>query len=271
MVATAVAVATARRSDPADELDAFFQRKPPERDQPQERNARPAEQGRLLARPGPCDGAAPLGLQPLGLGRGRDGFLYVPAGYTADRPAPLVLMLHGVRGRANQGLAPLRRFADAAGLILLATDSRRETWDVLQGGYGPDVIFIDRALARVFRRCAVDPARVAIGGFSDGASYALSLGLTNGDLFTHVIAFSPGLMAPARRRGTPRVFLSHGRRDGVFPIDSCSRRIMPRLTRAGYVVHYREFDGPHAVPEEVARESVEWFATSRGRETLGIG
>src|SRR5437867_2942934 len=98
MVAAAVAVATARPSDPADELDGLFQRKPPERDQPQERNARPAEQGRLLARPGPCDGAAPLGLQPLGLGRGRDGSLYVPAGYTADRPAPLVLMLHGVRG-----------------------------------------------------------------------------------------------------------------------------------------------------------------------------
>lgn len=41
---------------------------------------------------------------------------------------------------------------------------------------------------------AIDPAHVAIGGFSDGASCALSLGLVNGDLFTHVMAFSPGLV-----------------------------------------------------------------------------
>ena len=33
-------------------------------------------------------------------------------------------------------------------------------------------------------------------GFSDGASYALSLGAANGDLFTHIAAFSPGFMRP---------------------------------------------------------------------------
>lgn len=31
-------------------------------------------------------------------------------------------------------------------------------------------------------------------GFSDGASYALSLGLPNGNLFSHIVAFSPGFM-----------------------------------------------------------------------------
>jgi phospholipase/carboxylesterase len=35
---------------------------------------------------------------------------------------------------------------------------------------------------------------VALGGFSDGASYALSLDLTNGDLFASLIAFSPGFI-----------------------------------------------------------------------------
>jgi phospholipase/carboxylesterase len=64
-------------------------------------------------------------------------------------------------------------------------------------------------------------------GFSDGASYALSLGLTNGDLFRHVIAFSPGFMAPAARRGEPPVFVSHITRDGVLPIGVTSHRIVP--------------------------------------------
>ncbi len=220
---------------------------------------RAAEEGRLLARPAKTEDAAAVGLHPLGLGGRRDGLLYVPAGYRSDRPAPLVLLLHGAGGDAEHGLAPLRRMADSAGLILLAPTSGRQTWDVILGGFGPDVAFVDRALAHIFGRCAVDPTRLAVGGFSDGASYALSLGLTNGDLFTHVLAFSPGFMAPGDPRGRPRLFLSHGTEDRVLPIGSCSRRIVPQVRRAGYDVTYREFDGPHTVPAEVAREAVDWF------------
>jgi predicted esterase len=133
------------------------------------------------------------------------------------------------------------------------------TWDVIEGGYGPDVAFIDRALDQTFSRYAVDPRHIAAEGFSDGASYALSLGLTNGDLFTSVIAFSPGFMAPEERQGSPRIFISHGTRDQVLPIDRCSRRIVPRLKSSGYDVLYREFDGPHTVPQEIVRESLDWF------------
>src|SRR4051812_169696 len=55
-----------------------------------DRQAEAADQrnGRLSARPGPPTGSWPTGLQPLGLGDQRDGLLYVPAGYQADRPAP---------------------------------------------------------------------------------------------------------------------------------------------------------------------------------------
>ena len=61
--------------------------------------------------------------------------------------------------------------------------------------------------------------------------------------FTHVLAFSPGFLAPAERVGSPRIFVSHGTRDGWLPIERCSRRIVPQLERAGYEVRYREFDG----------------------------
>jgi phospholipase/carboxylesterase len=221
------------------------------------------DEGRLEARPRQTpqvDAPAPAtGQRRLELDAGRDGFLYVPAGYRADRPAPLAVMLHGAGGNGQHGLALLRDLADEAGLILLAPESRRQTWDLLMEGYGPDVDYIDQALMWVFERSAIDPARVAIGGFSDGASYALSLGLTNGDLFTHVIAFSPGFMAPAAQRGKPRLYISHGTRDEILPIDHCSRRIVPQLQRAGYDLRYREFDGPHTVPPELAREALGWF------------
>lgn len=216
--------------------------------------------GRLRARPQQPDLAAlPAGLHPLGLAAGRDGLTYVPAGYRPDRAAPLVVSLHGAGGDARGGIDPLRALADQAGLLLVAPDSRAATWDVIAGGYGPDVAFIDRALEQTFRRYAVDPGRVAVAGFSDGASYGLSLGLTNGDLFRHVVAFSPGFAAPATRRGAPRLFVSHGIHDTVLPIGSTSRRIVPRMRRDNLEVDYREFDGGHTVPPEIAREAVSWL------------
>jgi phospholipase/carboxylesterase len=227
--------------------------------------------GRLRARQGPPPNAAvSTGLRPLGLGSTRDGLLYVPAGYREIAPAPLALTLHGAGGSARSGISHFLHLADTAGVVLLAPESRGRTWDVLVGGYGPDVEFIDRTLEWAFDRLALDTRRLAITGFSDGASYALSLGLTNGDLFTHVIAFSPGFMAPASRRGKPPVFVSHGTYDRVLPIESCSRRIVPRLDRAGYQVRYREFDGPHTVPESIAREALRWFSSDEGTTDVGV-
>lgn len=225
----------------------------------QNREIPAATQGRLLARPQRPTGTVQLGLQPLGLNSQRDGFLYVPATYREDRPAPLVVMLHGAGGNARLGLVPFQSLADASGVILLAPDSRRQTWDVILSGYGPDIAFIDTALQQTFSRYAVDPARIAIEGFSDGASYALSVGIMNGDLFTHVIAFSPGFMAPTTAMGKPRLFISHGEWDTVLPIDACSRKIVSQVQRTGYDIVYREFNGGHVVPEAIARSALDWF------------
>jgi phospholipase/carboxylesterase len=98
-----------------------------------------------------------------------------------------------------------------------------------------------------------------VSGFSDGASYALSLGLANGELFGDVLAFSPGFMAPAALAGKPRIFMSHGVDDRVLPIDRCSRRIAPQLRAHGYDVDYREFPGPHVVPPEMGTAALERF------------
>jgi phospholipase/carboxylesterase len=196
----------------------------------------------------------------LGLGGKRDGILYVPKGYRADQPAPLVVMLHGAGGNARNSLGSWQTLADDTGLLLLVPESRGPSWDIIvDDGYGPDVAFIDRALAYVFERYAVNPERIVVSGFSDGASYALSLGITNGDLFSHVVAFSPGFLAPAEQRGEPEIFISHGVKDEVLRIGPCSRRIVPMLQRAGYEVRYREFDGPHTVPADIVREALTWF------------
>ena len=217
-------------------------------------------QARLLSRPGQqTSEGMPPGLHPLGLEEVHDGLIFVPTGYREDRPAPLVLMLHGAGGTARGGLAPFLDIAESNGLLLLAPDSRLRTWDVIMGGYGPDVELIDRALQQTFSRYSVDPAHLALEGFSDGASYALSLGLSNGDLFSHIIAFSPGFMAPGRHYGRPRIYISHGIKDPVLPIDRCSRRIVPQLRAANYDLLYHEFPGIHNVPVDIADQALHWF------------
>ena len=213
---------------------------------------------RLTARP---RGGVKTSLQsgPLGLGAGdRDGVIQMPS-VVPDGNVPLLVFLHGA---TQAGAGMLRRIgpaADKAGVAVLAPDSRGTSWDAIRGNFAEDVVFLNRALEFVFARLAVDPARVAIGGFSDGASYALSLGLANGDLFPRVVACSPGFVIQAPAQGRPRFFFSHGRSDQILPIDQCSRVIVPRLKSMGYDVTFREFDGRHELPPDVATEAVRWM------------
>jgi phospholipase/carboxylesterase len=216
--------------------------------------------GRLTARPR-AGNAPPRRLEsgPLGLESGRDAILSLPPDGASARPLPLFVLLHGATGR---GEAMLRRLGSApadAGIMVLSPDSRGGTWDAIRSGFGADVEYLDRALARVFDMMAIDPARVAIGGFSDGATYALSLGLINGDLFRRVVAFSPGFVIPGETHGNPSFFVSHGTSDRILPIEECSRQIVPALRRRGYDVTFREFDGPHTVPADVAQDAMKWL------------
>jgi len=210
----------------------------------------------LGARPPATPPAAPLaaGTYRFDADPSRDARLYIPASIPAGTAAPLAVALHGAGGEAASWLAALQPVADAAGLLLLVPQSRLPTWDLIYGPFGDDAAFVDAALAWAFQRCLVDPARIVALGFSDGATYALGLGLTNGDLFTHVVAFSPGGLKTGPRRGRPRVFISHGTADPVLPIDRASRTIVPQLTGA-YDVTYREFAGGHVVPAAIATEA----------------
>ena len=207
--------------------------------------------------------AAPATSGALGLAEGRDAILQLPSAAAAG-PLPLLVLLHGATGSGAGMLRRVGAAADEAGIAVLAPDSRGGSWDAIRGRFGEDVTFINRALEHVFARVPVDPARVAVGGFSDGASYALSLGLANGDLFPRVLAFSPGFVISAAVHGRPRFFVSHGTADPVLPIEQCSRVIVPRLRSMGYEVTFREFDGRHEVPPDVAREGMRWVAAPAG-------
>ncbi len=213
-----------------------------------------AAHGRLWARPraGGVRGSGAAGRSRVG-----SSHLYVP-----DAPLRrLVVLFHGAGGNAEQALDLLLPHADAHGLALLAPKSVAGSWDVIAGGYGPDVSRLDEALEEVFATYDVAPGEVAVGGFSDGASYALSLGIANGDLFDAIVAFAPGFTAPLVVHGRPRVLVTHGTRDAVLPVDRCGRRVVGQLRAAGYDVTYEEFDGPHTVPENLRELAARWLTS----------
>ncbi|MFI6236235.1 alpha/beta hydrolase [Micromonospora sp. NPDC050784] len=216
--------------------------------------------GRLTARRHPPVAPGRTGLVPMA---GPDGDR-VALGYAPEPAADgsayrLVLLLHGAGGSARQGLDLLLPVADAQHLLLVAPDSSAASWDLIAGGFGADVGRIDGLLATVFGTYPVSD--VTVGGFSDGASYALSLGLANGDLIDAVLAFSPGFAAPPVTHGRPRIFISHGVDDRVLPIDVCSRRLVPRLHDLGYDVTYEEFPGGHDIPSPIRDSATTWLTT----------
>jgi phospholipase/carboxylesterase len=216
---------------------------------------RPASEGLLGSRPGhPVAEPYPPGLHSVDTDTGAEAALAVAPG---RQGGPLLLFLHGAGGSAADSLARIGRPAREHGVHVLAPTSAASTWDLLIGDLGRDVAAIDAALAAVYARLQV--SRTAIGGFSDGGSYALSLGLANGGLFDAVLAFSPGFIAAPRQEGRPRVWVSHGTGDRVLPVDRCGRRVVRDLTTAGYEVSYDEFDGGHEVPGPSVTSALDWW------------
>ncbi|WP_035991853.1 alpha/beta hydrolase [Paraburkholderia caribensis] len=210
----------------------------------------------------PADAARPPlppGRNRLGIGGERDAILFVPSGLDTREPVPLFVMFHGAGGFPEKVLPFIEEHAEREKFLVLAPHSMYATWDIVIGGSGPDLERLDRALVEVTSRYRIDRNRLAFAGFSDGASYALSIGITNGDIASHVIAFSGGFMSVFTQEGAPKVFIAHGLADEQLSIGTSGRANAARLKAAGYDVRYIEFNGPHAIQPAIAGMAIEFF------------
>jgi predicted esterase len=185
--------------------------------------------------------------------------LHVPAGLEPDTPVPLLLMFHGAGGHAAKVMPFLQEHAEAQRFLLLVPQSQFVTWDIVIGGNGPDLERLDQALASVASHFLLDRQRIGFAGFSDGGSYALSTGLSNGELVSHIMVFSGGFMSVLQPQGQPRVFMSHGLVDEQLPIDTSARLHTAKLKAAGYNVEHVEFNGQHAIQPSIVALAVDFF------------
>jgi len=202
----------------------------------------------------------PYGQTRLGLSDDiRDGTLYVPKSYKPGTGMPLVVMLHGFSGW-GENQKRLFDLAEELGFIVLAPESRDITWGKEAPGFDEDVKYIGAAFRHVGSLVNIDFDHVALGGQSDGAGYALTMGLAYGNTFNHLIVLAGGgLIEPIRRQGKPRIFIAHGVKDTTMPIDVSGRKNVAQLKEEGYDVTYREHDGGHGTPPEITREALLWF------------
>ena len=210
-----------------------------------------------------------------------DALFYRPA-TLPDGPRPLLVILHGYGQDHAEFIRMFEPWADHCGAILFAPKHKKKTWDIiataqaLQGRrnpprniprtFGSDAAQIDAHLKTLFAAAPVDPTKVALLGFSDGASYGLSLGLPNPGLFPWIIALAPGFaLWPDKVGLNQRVFVTHGTRDSRLDFANTRDGIVKPMRDAGMKVEFREFDGDHVFRAADVREALR-LSTGCSRE-----
>lgn len=148
--------------------------------------------------------------------------LYIPTGYSADTPMPLLFAWHGLGGSgslARQYFRIEQAAANKAVIVYpdalpLANQGNQTGWNL--SATGNDVAFFDAMLKEVTSSLCVDSNRIFSAGHSFGAMMTNALGCYRGDVLR---AIAPVAGSPPNTRGGSScagevaVWLAHGEND----------------------------------------------------------
>jgi predicted esterase len=214
--------------------------------------------------PEPSDEPSPTGHVFVERGDSR-AVLLTPAEIDPAKRYPLITVLHGAGRQDEMLVKACRDQPEARDALFLVPRSLLPTWDLIASAERPDLDFLEYAYDLIYRRYPVDPERQALLGYSDGASYALSVGLSNPRIFRAVmgwaagfIALAPGFDPDAARK--PAVLLEYGTHDELFPFDRVALPMRENLRKAGYTVEFRvDQGGKHWPSADFLPEALDWF------------
>ena len=139
----------------------------------------------------------------------------------------LLLVLHPFGGSAArfEQQSGLDRRAATANSVVVYADGLGHSWDAgTCCGYAvrhhvDDVRFLTRVIGDVERRFPIDPHRVAVTGFSNGALMSYRLVCERPDVFSVAVAVAGDAIGPRCNPALPVSMLHvHGARDGVIPL-----------------------------------------------------
>ena len=187
--------------------------------------------------------------------------------------------MHG-RGADEHDLAPLLQGLDPDGNLLgvlprgpLALPPGGRHWYVLREVGSPDretflqtFALLSDWLDGVLAEKEITPDRLVVGGFSQGAVMAYSLGLAAGrPRPAGILAFSGFIprvdgfeLDLDGRTGLP-VSISHGSLDPIISVEF-ARQARTRLEAAGLAVRYREDPVPHTIAPGALAQAKEVLA-----------
>ncbi|MCL4297574.1 MAG: dienelactone hydrolase family protein [Anaerolineae bacterium] len=204
----------------------------------------------------------------------------IPAEAGPKQPVPVVVMVHGWLG--DETVMGIFKQTVPSGVAVI---SPRAPF-ALNGGYiwyqrdqgqlqpEPDSLWTGRDhlnefLAGLPRRYPVDPTRLVLMGFSQGAAVCNTIALTQPGQVSGVASLAgliPEIVTQTARpdlSGLP-VFIAHGTRDETVPV-AAARKARDVYTRLGAQVTYGEYPTGHKLTSKGMADLKQWLAKIVGQ------
>ena len=212
----------------------------------------------------------------------REYYLILPSNYSASKPYPVVIMLHGMIATAEMALSWFKEIpTNMPDAIYIAPQGLKHAE---QGGGangqevtgwanvdGEDIQFMKDLVSATQKDYCVDSQRVFAVGFSYGAMFSYAIGCELGGLFRAIAPMSGALLSGCNLSGNPiAMWGSHGThdslvdislgrqaRDKILGLNHCGTDTKPtdpspcvayQGCDEGYPVTWCEWDGDHDRP-----------------------
>ena len=198
------------------------------------------------------------------------GVLLTPEPYETSRVYPLITVFHGAGRQDELLLRACRKQPNERQAFFFIPRSVAPTWDLIAGGPPVDVEFLEYAWDLIYRRYPIDPHARCLIGYSDGASYALSLALSNPGYFAAAMVWAAGFVVldrngPSQAGEKARLYLEYGTHDPLFSFEQIALPMRENLERAGYDVTFSVDEGGRHMPSgSFQREALDWYFDPTG-------
>ncbi|QLE57306.1 dienelactone hydrolase family protein [Nostoc sp. TCL26-01] len=205
-------------------------------------------------------------------------YLFSVASSDANKPAPLVLFLHGARDRGNDlnillkwGLPRFVNESSPLPYFFLAPQlPEGQTWVERES----DVIAL---LDNFIASRSIDPSRVILSGFSLGTAGAWHIGASHGDRFAGLVAVSgrvPQTLEPNQLAALKEIPIQifQGAKDEKLSIED-TQKIVDTLRVAGGQVDFTVLaEGDHFIADEVYSDPKlqQWFVSQSRRTSVAV-
>ena len=191
----------------------------------------------------------------------RGGYSAFVPNAARENSRPLIIALHGGTGHGRDTLWHWLTSARSNDMSVMAPTSIDDTWSLFQVEL--DLHAILENLTELTNTIP-EPSAILLAGMSDGATYALQLGLKRPDLFPNVAAFSgmldPSLLAePPSPSNNQHIYWLHGHRDTMFPFELANESVAALKTKGLDVVLDEQAGLGHSFASSRVPATLDWF------------